>query len=68
MRILDTNGDLIPIDECCHFRIQKITSTMQSMNQQKNATDEVPPHVPLMKNLAIADYEAASDVRQHDGF
>ena len=40
---------------------QKLQALAKYESAKKRTTDEVPPHVPLMKKLAIADYEAASD-------
>ena len=60
-RILDTNGELIPIDEFDFSKYKKLQALAKYESAKKRTTDEVPPHVPLMKKLAIADYEAASD-------
>src|ERR671912_1365644 len=59
--ILDTNGELIPIES---FKIEK-NSTLKKFleyeTSKRRAVDEQPPHVKLMKKMAIADYEPASD-------
>ena len=52
---------MIPIDEFDFSEYKKLQALAKYESAKKRTTDEVPPHVPLMKKLAIADYEAASD-------
>ncbi len=60
-RILDTEGNLILMDEFDFTGHEKLQALAKYESAKKRTSDEVPPHVPLMKKLAIADYEAASD-------
>ena len=63
--IIEPNGDrLIPVreynlDQKKHENMQKL---INYETQKRRIVDEQPPHVKLMKKLAIADYEAASDL------
>ena len=41
--------------------IRKLEKLAKYESAKKRVTDEPPPHVALMKKLAIADYEPASD-------
>lgn len=54
---------LLPISE---YRFNKDQDNLRKLVdyevQKRRAVDEQPPHVKLMKKLAIADYETASDV------
>jgi threonyl-tRNA synthetase len=54
---------LIPISE---YRFKKEQDNLHKLAnyevQKRRAVDEQPPHVKLMKRLAIADYESASDL------
>src|SRR5215204_563360 len=54
---------LIPISE---YRFKKEQDNLRKLAnyevQKRRAVDEQPPHVKLMKKLAIADYEPASDL------
>jgi threonyl-tRNA synthetase len=54
---------LIPISE---YRFKKEQDNLRKLAnyevQKRRAVDEQPPHVKLMKRLAIADYESASDL------
>ena len=59
--ILDTNGVLIPLER---FKIEKNSNFKRFLEYEtskRRAADEQPPHVILMKKMAIADYEPASD-------
>jgi len=59
--ILDTNGVLTPLEE---FKIEKNSNLKRFLEYEtskRRAADEQPPHVGLMKKMAIADYEPASD-------
>ena len=59
--ILDTNGVLTPLEE---FKIEKNSNLKRFLEYEtskRRVVDEQPPHVGLMKKMAIADYEPASD-------
>lgn len=59
--VLTLEGSLVPLDS---FKISKNSSFEKFVNyetQKNRKVDEQPPHVKLMKKLAIADYEPASD-------
>ena len=59
--ILQTDGSLVPIEE---FKFKGYTN-LQKFSQYEikktRAVTVMPPHVPLMKRLEIADYEPGSD-------
>ncbi len=59
--VLQTDGSLVPIEE---FKFRG-NSNLQKFSQYEikktRAVTQMPPHVPLMKRLEIADYEAGSD-------
>jgi threonyl-tRNA synthetase len=59
--ILQTDGSLVPIEEFKfkgHNNLQKFS---QYEIKKTRAVSQMPPHVPLMKRLEIADYEPGSD-------
>lgn len=59
--ILQTDGSLVPIEEFKfkgHVNLQKFS---QYEIKKTRAVTQMPPHVPLMKRLEIADYEPGSD-------
>jgi len=59
--ILDTNGVLTPFEV---FKIEKNSNLKRFLEYEtskRRVIDEQPPHVGLMKKMAIADYEPASD-------
>jgi threonyl-tRNA synthetase len=59
--ILDTNGVLTPLEA---FKIEKNSNLKRFLEYEtskRRVVDEQPPHVGLMKKMAIADYEPASD-------
>jgi len=59
--ILQTDGSLVPIEEFKfkgHTNLQKFS---QYEIKKTRAVTQMPPHVPLMKRLEIADYESGSD-------
>jgi threonyl-tRNA synthetase len=59
--ILDTNGVLTPVEA---FKIEKnsnLKKFLEYETSKRRVVDEQPPHVGLMKKMAIADYEPASD-------
>lgn len=59
--ILQPDGSLIPVEEFKfkgHTNLQKFS---QYEIKKTRAVTQMPPHVPLMKRLEIADYESGSD-------
>jgi threonyl-tRNA synthetase len=60
--ILQPGGQMTPISE---YKFKKQDQSLQALSNyemaKKRAVDEQPAHVRLMKKLAIADYEPASD-------
>jgi threonyl-tRNA synthetase len=59
--ILQTDGSLVPIEE---FKFKGLVNLQKFSNYEIKKTRAVtvmPPHVPLMKRLEIADYEPGSD-------
>jgi threonyl-tRNA synthetase len=60
--ILQTDGSLVPVEE---FKFKNETKNLQKFSQYEikktRAVTQMPPHVPLMKRLEIADYEPGSD-------
>ena len=59
--VLMPDGSLVPIEEFKfkgHVNLQKFS---QYEIKKARAVTAMPPHVPLMKRLEIADYEAGSD-------
>jgi threonyl-tRNA synthetase len=61
--ILQPDGKLTPINEYKFKNDEKNLRTLADYEMVKKRTvDEQPPHVRLMKKLAIADYEPSSDV------
>jgi threonyl-tRNA synthetase len=61
----DDNSTLIPIDKYKTNQNKKNENLQKLINyeiQKRRTVDEQPPHVRLMKKLAIADYEPASDL------
>lgn len=59
--ILTTDGQLHEIDKFNFAKHQNLEVLAKYEAAKKRAVDEPPPHVKLMKKLAIADYEPASD-------
>src|SRR5919198_203254 len=61
--VLQPNRELTPINEYKFKSNEKNLRTLTDYEMAKKRTvDEQPPHVRLMKKLAIADYEPSSDV------
>jgi len=59
--VLQTDGSLVPVEEFKfkgHVNLQKFS---QYEIKKARAVTQMPPHVPLMKRLEIADYEPGSD-------
>jgi len=59
--ILTTDGKLHDIDKFNFAKYPNLEVLAKYEAAKKRAVDEPPPHVKLMKKLAIADYEPASD-------
>jgi threonyl-tRNA synthetase len=61
--VLQPDGKLTPINEYKFKNDEMNLRTLANYEMAKKRTvDEQPPHVRLMKKLAIADYEPSSDV------
>jgi len=60
--VLQPDGELIPVKE---YRFKKSCKSLEKLCKYEikkvRAVQKVPPHVPLMKRLEIADYEPGSD-------
>ncbi|MDR0471633.1 MAG: threonine--tRNA ligase [Nitrososphaerota archaeon] len=59
--ILQTDGSLVPVEE---FKFKGYGNLQKFANyeiKKTRAVTQMPPHVPLMKRLEIADYESGSD-------
>jgi threonyl-tRNA synthetase len=59
--ILTQDGELHEIDKFNFTKYPNLEVLAKYESAKKRAVDEPPPHVKLMKKLAIADYEPASD-------
>ena len=59
--ILTPDGKLHDVDKFNFTKHQNLEVLAKYEAAKKRAVDEPPPHVKLMKKLAIADYEPASD-------
>ena len=59
--ILTPEGDMTPMSEFNFSKHKKLEVLSKYESAKKRSVDEPPPHVALMKKLAIADYESASD-------
>jgi threonyl-tRNA synthetase len=59
--ILDTNGVLTPLEEFKSEKKSNLKRFVEYETSKRRSADEQPPHVGLMKKMAIADYEPASD-------
>lgn len=59
--ILDTNGVLTPLEKFKMETNSNLKRFLEYETSKRRAADEQPPHVSLMKKMAIADYEPASD-------
>ncbi len=59
--ILEPDGNLIEL-EGYRFKNKRLEALARYEIAKKRVVDQEPPHVRLMKRLAIADYEEASDV------
>ncbi|MGQ0771359.1 MAG: threonine--tRNA ligase [Nitrososphaerota archaeon] len=59
--IMTPDGIMHDIDKFNFSKHQKLEVLAKYESAKKRAVDEPPPHVKLMKKMAIADYEPASD-------
>jgi threonyl-tRNA synthetase len=60
--VLKPEGNMIPLKEYKYLNNQSNLKSLISYEiDKRRAVDEIPPHVKLMRKLAIADYEPASD-------
>ena len=59
--IMSTDGTMTPMSEFNFSNHEKLEILSKYESAKKRSVDEPPPHVALMKKMAIADYEPASD-------
>jgi len=59
--VLQTDGSLVPIEEFKFKGHTNLRKFSQYEIKKSRAVTQMPPHVPLMKRLEIADYEPGSD-------
>ena len=59
--IMSTDGTMTPMSEFNFSNHEKLEMLSKYESAKKRTVDEPPPHVALMKKMAIADYEPASD-------
>jgi len=59
--ILKTDGSMVPIEEFKFKGNPNLQKFSQYEIKKTRAVTQMPPHVPLMKRLEIADYEPGSD-------
>jgi threonyl-tRNA synthetase len=60
--VLKPDGNMIPLKKYKYLNNQSNLKSLISYEiEKRRAVDEIPPHVKLMRKLAIADYEPASD-------
>ena len=59
--ILNTNGVLTPLELFKSEKNSNLKRFVEYETSKRRSADEQPPHVGLMKKMAIADYEPASD-------
>ena len=61
--VLQPDGEMIPSDKYQFRREEENLRFLANYEiAKRRSSDEAPPHVRLMKKMAIADYEPASDV------
>ncbi|HXX06142.1 MAG TPA: threonine--tRNA ligase, partial [Candidatus Bathyarchaeia archaeon] len=60
-RIMTPDGKMHDIDKFNFTKHENLEVLSKYESAKKRSVDEPPPHVKLMKKLAIADYEPASD-------
>ncbi len=59
--VLQTDGSLVPIKEFNFRGLANLKKFSQYEIKKTRAVTQMPPHVPLMKRLELADYEPGSD-------
>lgn len=59
--ILELDGSMKELSDFNFARHQNLEALAKYESVKKRSVDETPPHVSLMKKMAIADYEPASD-------
>ncbi|MEM3578883.1 MAG: threonine--tRNA ligase [Candidatus Bathyarchaeia archaeon] len=59
--IMQPDGKMIPIEEFDFKEHKNLEKFAKYEISKVRASQQMPPHVPLMKRLEIADYEAGSD-------
>ncbi len=59
--ILSPDGEMTPMSDFNFANHKKLEILSKYESAKKRSVDEPPPHVAMMKKLAIADYEPASD-------
>ncbi len=59
--VLSPDGSMVEFDKFNFSKHKKLEILAKYESDKKRTVDEPPPHVALMKKLAIADYESASD-------
>ena len=59
--VLATEGNMIPIGEYSFDKKNAFSKLADYELSKKRTGSEIPPHVKLMKRLALADYEPSSD-------
>ena len=61
--VLQLDGEMIPSDKYQFRREEENLRLLANYEiAKRRSSDEAPPHVRLMKKMAIADYEPASDI------
>ncbi|MGB9756713.1 MAG: threonine--tRNA ligase, partial [Candidatus Bathyarchaeales archaeon] len=59
--ILQPDGKMVPVEEFNFDGYENLEKFANYEIHKVRATQQMPPHVPLMKKLEIADYESGSD-------
>jgi threonyl-tRNA synthetase len=59
--ILQPDGKMVPVEEFDFKGHESLEKFAKYEISKVRASQQIPPHVPLMKRLEIADYEAGSD-------
>ena len=59
--VFTTEGNMIPIGEYSFDKKNAFSKLADYELSKKRTVSEIPPHVKLMKRLALADYEPSSD-------
>ncbi len=59
--ILEPNGKMVPVEDYSFKGLENLEKFAKYEMSKVRASQQMPPHVPLMKRLEIADYEMGSD-------